>query len=212
MRTASPPEGDRLPAGRRRPPNRRARTYGWLRWLHIYTSMLSLLIVLFFALTGITLNHPEWTFGGAEKRQEVKGTLPANWRANGQVNWLAVVEYLRAQGVHGVVDDYRSDAGQGSVSFKAPGYAADAFIELPSGKYTLTTDEQGALAVLNDLHRGRDAGGAWSWAVDLAGGFLALIALTGLGLLLFLKKIRLAALLTLLGGGALVLLALRLGS
>lgn len=210
MRTASRPENGRA-APQKRPRTWRARTFGWLRWLHIYTSMLSLLIVLFFALTGITLNHPEWTFGGAAKRAEVKGTLPPTWRVNGQVNWLAVVEYLRAQGVHGVVGDYRADATQGSVSFKAPGYAADAFFEVPSGKYTLTTDEQGALAVLNDFHRGRDAGGAWAWAVDLAGGFLALISLTGLGLLLFLKKIRLAALLTLLGGAALVLLAMRLG-
>ena len=34
-----------------------------MRWIHVYTSMISLLIVLFFGLTGITLNHPKWTFG-----------------------------------------------------------------------------------------------------------------------------------------------------
>ena len=30
------------------------------RWLHIYGSMASLALVLFFAVTGITLNHQDW--------------------------------------------------------------------------------------------------------------------------------------------------------
>lgn len=37
--------------------------YSVLRWLHVYVSMLSFLTILFFAITGITLNHPEWTLG-----------------------------------------------------------------------------------------------------------------------------------------------------
>ena len=38
-----------------------------MRWLHIYLSMFSLAVVLFFSVTGITLNHPDWFFGGAER-------------------------------------------------------------------------------------------------------------------------------------------------
>lgn len=38
------------------------------RWLHVYTSMIALFIVLFFGVTGITLNHPDWTFGDATSR------------------------------------------------------------------------------------------------------------------------------------------------
>jgi hypothetical protein len=38
----------------------RLRIHSALRWLHIYTSMVSLVAVLFFALTGVTLNHPDW--------------------------------------------------------------------------------------------------------------------------------------------------------
>ena len=37
--------------------------YSVLRWLHVYVSMLSFRAILFFAITGITLNHPEWTLG-----------------------------------------------------------------------------------------------------------------------------------------------------
>ncbi len=38
-------------------------THRWARLIHVYTSMIALLVVLFFAVTGLTLNHPEWTFG-----------------------------------------------------------------------------------------------------------------------------------------------------
>ena len=30
------------------------------RWLHIYGSMASFAVVLFFAVTGLTLNHQDW--------------------------------------------------------------------------------------------------------------------------------------------------------
>ena len=34
----------------------------WSRWLHIYTSMFGLAAILFFSVTGLTLNHPDWFF------------------------------------------------------------------------------------------------------------------------------------------------------
>lgn len=172
--------------------------------------MISLLTVLFFSLTGITLNHPDWAFGNAETRREVTGTLPTGWIGRGQVNWLMVAEELRAQqGLKGRAGDTRLDGNEASLSFKAPGYGADAFIDVRTGKYTLTIDAQGAVAVMNDLHRGRDAGGAWAWVIDASGVFLALVSLTGLVILLYLRKTRVPALLTMLGGAALLLLLMR---
>ncbi len=209
MSTARGPERAARPE--RRPRTLKARTFGWLRWLHIYTSMVSLLVVLFFALTGITLNHPDWTFGGAERQREVAGQLPANWRSGTQVNWLTVDETLRQAGLHGVAQDPRSDDQGATLSFRAPGYSADVTVT-PTGQYTANVDEQGALAVLNDFHRGRDAGGAWAWVVDLSGAFLAVISLTGLGLMLYLRKVRAAALATLLGGAALVVVLMKLAA
>lgn len=202
------PEAVARPA--RRPRTLKARTHVWARTLHTYTSMISLLAVLFFALTGITLNHPDWAFGNAETRREVTGTLPAGWIQNGQVNWLSVAEELRARySLHGRVEDTRVDGNEASLSFKAPGYGADAFIDTGTGKYTLTIDAQGAVAVLNDLHRGRDAGSAWAWLIDLSGAFLAFVALTGLAILLYLKKTRVKALVTMVAASVLVLLLMR---
>ncbi|MCL6568959.1 MAG: PepSY-associated TM helix domain-containing protein [Meiothermus silvanus] len=86
-----------------------------------------------------------------------------------------------------------------------PGYAADAFIRRVDGSYTVKVVAQGPVAVLNDLHRGRDAGQAWAWLIDLSGGFLLLVSLTGFGLALFFRKTRQAAVLTALFGTLLLL-------
>lgn len=181
--------------------------YFWARWLHVYISTATLLLVLFFSLTGLTLNHPDLMFGSQPVTTFVEGSLPEGWLNNDQVDWLKVAEYLRnEQGAHGQVTDYRSDNSEGQISFNAPGYSANAFIDMTKGSFSFSTNSQGWVAVLNDLHRGRDAGKAWSWVVDLSALFLTFVAVTGLGLLLVLKKIRLKGLLAILGGSAISLL------
>jgi uncharacterized protein len=183
----------------------RLRVHSLLRWLHIYTSMISLLVVLFFAATGVTLNHPDWLAG--ERTDEVTGTLPATWKTAKGIDWLVVAEHLRtANGVHGTVADRREDDREGSLTFRAPGYSADAFIDVRDGSYKLTTSYQGAVGVLNDLHRGRDAGGAWAWLIDVSGIFLVFLSLTGLGLLFYLKKLRIKGLLVMTAGAGVVIL------
>lgn len=179
----------------------RLRVHAWLRWLHVYISMFTMVVVLFFAITGITLNHPEWAFGNEESTRDVSGTLPAGWREGDTVDWLRVAEHLRAtHGVHGTPLDYRLDETEGAISFKGPGYSADAFIDPATGEYQLTILEVGMVGVMNDLHRGRDAGTAWKWLVDLSGVFLTLVALTGIGILIYLKKVRRLALSTMAAG------------
>jgi hypothetical protein len=189
----------------------RLRVHSALRWLHVYTSMVSLLAVLFFAATGVTLNHPDWLPG--EATRELEGRLPATWKTAHGIDWMVVDEYLRGtHGVHGAVAERRADDREGALTFKAPGYAADCFITIADGSYRLTVSSQGAIGVLNDLHRGRDAGRTWAWLIDVVGVFLTLLSITGLGLLWYLKKMRVAGLVTLAAGSALLLVLGRLAS
>lgn len=164
------------------------------------------MVVLFFAATGVTLNHPDWLAG--ESTRELTGRMPANWKSEKGVDWLMVDEYLRSsQGVRGTVSDHSADDAQASLTFKAPGYGADCFIRLADGTYRLTVSYQGAIGVLNDLHRGRDAGRSWAWLIDVSGFLLIFLSLAGLGLLWYLKKVRLKGLMTL-AAGAVVLFML----
>lgn len=198
-----------VPLRRARP--LRLRVHSLLRWLHIYSSLVSLLVVLFFAATGVTLNHPDWL--ADERTEEVKGVLPAQWKTAKGIDWLVVSEFLRSKyGVHGSVADRTEDDREAALTFRAPGYSANAFINVNDGTYRLATSYQGAIGVLNDLHRGRDSGSTWAWLIDVAGGFLIVLALTGLSLLFYLKKVRLTGLVTMAAGAALVIVLARLAA
>ncbi|MFO0907438.1 MAG: PepSY-associated TM helix domain-containing protein [Isosphaeraceae bacterium] len=186
------------PASTRRPLRRRIalRFAALMRWLHIYLSMFGLAIVLFFSVTGITLNHPDWFFAGAETTSTAEGTLDSKWlgpsrgetEGDDGVAKLEVVEHLRrSHGISGALSEFRIDPGECTVSFKGPGYAADAFIDRGTGKYSLNQTYHGFVAVINDLHKGRDTGPVWSAVIDLSAILMTIISLTGLVLLFYLK-------------------------
>jgi uncharacterized protein len=192
-------------AVRKRRPSTKNQVHKWSRIFHVYTSMITFVLVVFFSVTGITLNHPDWTIG-SPSRATVKGTLPKQWKPSDKVDWLATAESLRAKhSLRGSVANYTESETSDSISFKAPGYAADAFINPADGSYELTIDQPGLLAVLNDLHKGRDSNRSWKWLIDLSGVLLLVISLTGLALQLFLRKRRTSALVTALIGTGLSL-------
>ncbi len=190
----------------------------FMRWLHIYLSMFGLAAVLFFSVTGITLNHPDWFFEKSERSDRADGRMEPRWLRPASpppgadadpllgVAKLEVAEFLRkAHGVRGAVTEFRADEAECTVAFKGPGYSADAFIDRDTGKYTLTQSYHGFIAVMNDLHKGRDTGKAWSWVIDVSAVGMTIISLTGLVLLFYLKRRRLPGLVVTVVGAVAVL-------
>ena len=186
----------------------RSRLYTLSRTLHLYLSLLAFLALLFFAVTGLTLNHPEW-FGEGTPRK-LSGTLPhAPYLDGDRPDWLRLAEDLRALGLRGQVADHGESGELTWLSFRAPGYAADAEVDPKTGAYRLVVTDHGLVAVLNDLHKGRDTPGSWKAFLDISALFLALVSLTGLLLGVILPRTRKAALLALaLGAGGFLGLAL----
>lgn len=179
------------------------------RWLHIYLSMGSFFILFFFALTGITLNHTEW-FEHQQKTANLKGSLNSAW-VKGQdstsVQKLEIVEWLRTKhGIHGALGEFVIDDYQCTISFNGPGYTADVFVDREDGTYELSETRTGVFGVLNDLHKGRDTGSVWAWVIDISAILMILVSLTGLLMLYFLKKKRLAGFLVVIAGTILSLL------
>jgi hypothetical protein len=172
--------------------------------------MLSFAILLFFAGTGLTLNHAEW-FEGQRNMVRYQGTLDAAWVKAPDPKTVAqdkIVAYLRrVHGIKGAVSDVHLDEAQCEVLFRGPGYEADASIDRQTGKYDVTESRFGLVAVLNDLHKGRDTGGKWSAVIDFSAVLMTLVSLTGLTLILFLNKRRLFGLLIALAGALLCYLA-----
>ncbi|MDB4903338.1 MAG: hypothetical protein JWQ63_2619 [Mucilaginibacter sp.] len=169
------------------------RTAALSRWLHIYLSMFSFVIVLFFAATGFTLNHADW-FDGKEQVKKFTGRVQLKWvkvKDTAAIAKLEIVELLKHRHhIKGDVSDFIIDDNQCSVSFKGPGYSADAFINRDNGEYKLAETTMGLIAIINDLHKGRDTGKKWSYLIDAAAIFMCLISITGLLMICFMKKKR----------------------
>lgn len=185
-----------------------------VRWLHLYVSMISFGVVLFFSLTGLTLNHPTWFGANREVVVERHGQLDKTWLNNTSgegVAKLEIVEHLRAvEHVRGATKEFSIDDFQCVVAFRAPGYSADAFIDRETGTYQVVQSFFGMIALLNDLHKGRDSGLGWSWVIDLSAVFLIVVSFTGFCLLLYIRRRRLSGIVvTILG--VVIVVALYLG-
>jgi hypothetical protein len=166
----------------------------WMRLLHIYSSMLVLILLLFFAATGITLNHPEWQseLGASSAQQQL--TLPEPLQ---QLQWTEdelqqaaqankIADWLRQQHqVQGAVFQFNFDPDEQllELDFKRPAGYSNAVIDLAGGEVELNTEFAGTLALLNDLHKGRYAGSSWKWLIDLTAVACLLFGLTGFYLL-----------------------------
>ncbi len=180
----------------------------WSRWLHIYLSLISFGAILFFSITGLTLNHPDWFFSestrtleGSVRREwlHVSQAPPENWDETDyghQVDRLAVVEYLRTEhGLSGRMSEFLSFQDECEVTFQGPGYAATARIRRDNGSYSLNVVSNDLISILNDLHKGRHTGAEWSLVIDISAVISSIVAITGLILVFFLKlhrKLRLS--------------------
>jgi len=179
--------------------------------------MAGLAATLFFSVTGLTLNHPDWLFGSARSEQQLAGSVDVAWlrpRApETEIAKLEIVEFLRStHGVRGAVEEFRVDPRELVVGFKGPGSSTDFFINRSDGRYEATAAYEGWVAVVNDLHKGRHTGTAWSWVIDLSAIILAVVSFTGLGLLFYVRRRRRSGLVTAAGGLAAVFLVVWLWS
>ncbi|TWU48519.1 hypothetical protein Poly51_44190 [Rubripirellula tenax] len=185
----------------------------WSRWLHIYLSLLSLAAILFFSITGLTLNHPDWFF--SESTTEQSGTLDVSLLNNGtappidwdqsdfahQIDKLEVAELLRSRHkLRGTVTDFFGYEEDAELTFQGPGYTAIARIMRPSGEYTVAVTTNDLVSIFNDLHKGRNSGRAWSVVIDISAIVSALVALSGLMLIFFLRVRRTKGIITAIAG------------
>jgi len=148
-------------------------------------------------VTGLTLNHAE-KFGDQLKSIQIVGRLDSDWvnsKDTTRIDKIRIIEYLReTHHIHSALSDFRIEDDQIGISFKGPGYEADAFVSRPTGKYDLTETSAGFVGLINDLHKGRDTGHPWSVFIDISAVLLTVVSLTGMILILFLKKRRFAGL------------------
>jgi len=192
---APPTDRSRIvaPAARPKPKPKRKWRGWWLKQLHSWhwiSAAVSLVGMLLFAATGITLNHAA-TIGAMPVVVEKTGTLPppllrmlARMPAADAPLPPAVATRIATM----VGLDPAGRPGEWSdtdvyVALPRPGGDAWVSIDRASGHITAETTDRGWISYLNDLHKGRNAGAAWSWFIDIFAGACILFTLTGLLLL-----------------------------
>ncbi|MEP6834839.1 MAG: PepSY-associated TM helix domain-containing protein [Gemmatimonas sp.] len=154
-----------------------ARFSGTMRTIHIYLTMFAFLLMLFFALTGVVLNHEDWIAGQTVTR-DTTGVLPLELMKG--PDKLMIVEHLRSDyGAIGAVSTFDDDPKSLHVELKGPGRHTEADIDRATGALKVSVERRGMLMRLDDLHRGKDSGHPWRWVIDVSAALLFLGSLTG---------------------------------
>lgn len=182
--------------------------YRQCRLWHGYLSAFSFLALLFFSVTGILLNHPDWpkvrlpdavqrtiVLSPSELAQLKTSPEPAPAIARligGKMQLLGAFKdgevsgsdvFIRMQGVRGT-SDLRGN--------------------IRTGKIDVVVEPHHPVALINGLHRAEQAGWPWRIFVDVLAGLLIVMSL--IGFILFLSlRFRLRTALILMGASVLVM-------
>jgi len=166
----------------------------WLKQLHSWhwiSSAISLIGLLLFAFTGITLNHAA-DVEGSPQTVEKSATLPPPLlkqvaRDNAPDSKKPLPASLAAWVEKEIGTSVTGNAEWSSdeiyLALPRPGGDGWVSIDRTSGEVTSESTSRGWISYLNDLHKGRNTGGAWKWFIDIFAAACFVLATTGLLLL-----------------------------
>ena len=149
----------------------------WLRTLHSWhwiSSAICLVGMLLFAITGITLNHsaaieaqPETLTRKVEMPASVLRALGT--REDGNAPLPATVSDWLGDVLPVSIGTQEAEWSEDEVYLALPRPGGDAWLSIDraSGAVEYERTTRGAIAYLNDLHKGRNAGAAWRWFIDV---------------------------------------------
>ncbi len=183
----------------RKPAMSRGEFYRQCRIWHGYLSAFAFLALLFFSLTGISLNHPGWLKRPPQAVVETTVRLTpaelAQVSGDGAGAALARIVGQRVK-LRGEYKDAEVAGPSVFVRMQGVGGNSDLQADLTSGEVRVAVEPADTLEVLDALHRGETAGAAWRLLIDIAG--VVLIAMSLIGYVLFLSlRMRLATALVL---------------
>lgn len=171
------------------------RFFSTCRLLHVYVSTALFSLLVFFSLTGLTLNHAQF-FTGDASEDVAQFSLPEELSDGLRNQRPAPVDELQTyvELITGL-NDLRSmdvDLEAGEIGFDYPLPAGFAFVsvDIEAGEMLLESGKGTWVALLNDLHKGRHSGAIWSWIIDLSAVLITVFSFTGLMILLQQQKRR----------------------
>ena len=182
-------------SGEKKPAARAA----WLKQLHQWhwiSSAMCLIGMILFAVTGITLNHaadieskPAIVSKTAQLPAELAAPLKprsAN-EADSKAAVPAPVREWLAKELGRTIDGREAEWNRDEIYLAMPRPGGDAWVRIArdSGEIEFEDTDRGWISYLNDLHKGRHAGVAWSWFIDIFAVACLIFSITGLLILKF---------------------------
>lgn len=172
---------------------------GSIRQWHWVSSAVCLIGMLGFSITGITLNHAGQieaspTFSTFEVTLPEAVLAPARAAADefaeaplpeALEDWLAQNSPIRTRGRTAEWSD-----DEVYLAMARPGGDAWLSIDLTTGELIYEDTHRGWVSYLNDLHKGRNTGTAWSWFIDVFSVATVVFCVTGLILLVRYRRAR----------------------
>ena len=162
--------------------------YRQSRLWHGYLSAFAFLALIFFAVTGLVLNHPEWvpTKDDPKPLETTATVSPADLKA-AQASAdpaKALAEAVRRQvKLRGAYQSGEVMDGEAQIRLEGPTGSSDIFVDLSTGKAEITVAKAGLVTTLNELHRGKNAGAVWKAVIDASA--ILVLALSVIGYVLF---------------------------
>lgn len=165
----------------------------WLRTLHQWhwiSSAVCLVGMLLFAVTGITLNHAS-TIEGDPQVESRTLALPDGLRSSlaaredGDAPLPPATARWLADALGQSIGSRQAEWSPDEVYLSLPGPGRDGWLSIDkaSGEVEFERTDRGWISYLNDLHKGRNAGPAWGWFIDIFAGACVVFTVTGLFLL-----------------------------
>ena len=173
-------------------PKASARAF-WLKQLyqwHWISSAVSLIGLILFAVTGVTLNHagvitaePKVTTTSAPLPSGIAVRLDAVTSADAPLpvpvrQWLS-----RTLSVEASAEPAEWSDAEVYLALPRPGGDTWIRFDRVAGKVEYERTTRGVISLLNDLHKGRNTGPVWAWFIDVFAVICIVSALTGLALL-----------------------------
>jgi hypothetical protein len=158
------------------------------RMLHAYLSAFAFLALIFFSATGVLLNHPEWFETYQPKESPVafalsSAELAAAKAAKDPGRALAVAAQNAALLAHAPLAGAYASADledrEALLRFDGPKGSTDLTVDLATGKAQGKVAHASLMAVIQDLHRGKNSGGSWRWVIDLSAWLVLALSLIG---------------------------------
>jgi hypothetical protein len=150
--------------------------------------MALLTLMIFFSVTGITLNHPEWFNNKKSDVIEADLIIPSQLLTPKSEGSLLTF-LLSANHLNGNRLSIERDASELFISDKGPGAYLSLTIDLDSGEAFKEATDYGYWALFNDLHKGRNSGAFWRFIIDLSAVLMIVFSLTGFILALAQRRI-----------------------